>query len=343
MITMSNDYLDNIEWLLVNTQKILVKDEEEDIGFGYLPWERPPELYIRYGVVNLDKPPGPTSHQVTSWVKRILEVSKTGHGGTLDPMVTGVLPVGLERATLVMRYIVGSSKEYVGVIHLHCDIDDDMVESVFKLFVGRVYQKPPVRSSVRRKLRTRHIYRLDIIERMGRDILFRISCESGFYVRKLAHDIGLIIGCGAHLSELRRTRAGILDEHYRLVTLYDLVAAKYLWDEEGDFSMMRSVIIPMEYILKPFPKIIVKDSAVASVVYGAQLKAPGILALTSDIKKDERLVLLSKKGEAIAIAVSRYDADEIMDMDKGVVTITERVVMERDLYPPMWKSVKDTS
>ena len=334
---MSSDYIKDISWLLKPNQAIIVRDEEEDFGLGYPPWERPPEIYIRYGAINLDKPPGPTSHQVAAWVKRILRVSKTGHGGTLDPMVTGVLPIGLEKATLVMRYIVGSSKEYVGVMRLHSDISENELRMVFNLFRGRVYQRPPQRSSVRRRLRTRTIYGLDILEIDGRDILFHINCESGFYVRKLAHDIGLILGCGAHLAELRRIRAGPFDENHYLASLYDVVGAKYRWDEEDDFSLMRRVIVPLEYVFREFPKIVVKDTAVASIVYGAQLKIPGILAYSDDVVRDKRVILITRKGEAVAVAISKFSAEELRELDKGVAAITERVIMEKGIYPPMWK------
>ncbi len=332
--------IENIKWLLSESEELIFKAEEEDLGFGFKPWDRPEELYIKYGVINLDKPPGPTSHQVTAWVKHMLGLSKTGHGGTLDPMVTGVLPIGLEKATLVMRYIVGSSKEYVGIIHLHGDVSMDELNKVFSLFHGRIYQRPPKKSSVRRRLRTREIYSLEILEVEGRDVLFHISCESGFYVRKLAHDIGLILGCGAHLTELRRVRAGPFTEKHNLVTFYDIAKAKYIWENEGDFSEMRKIIMPMEYVFKEYPKIIIKDTAVASITYGAQLKAPGVLAYTNTLTKGRRAVLLSKKGEAVAVVISNVSAEELAEMDKGQIAVTERVVMEKGLYPPMWRKQK---
>lgn len=335
---MSN-FIRDLHWL-IGDRNIYIVDEEEDLGFGFNPWSRPEELYIRYGIVNLDKPPGPTSHQVTTWVKRILGVSKTGHGGTLDPMVTGVLPIGVEKSTVVMRYIVGSVKEYVGVMRLHDDVDPDEFESVFNLFRGRIYQRPPVRSSVRRRIRTRTIYSSEVLDMSNRDVLFRVECESGFYVRKYVHDIGLVLGVGAHMTELRRTRAGPFTEKEHLVSLYDLASAAYLWRNVGDFSLMREAIVPLEYILKMYPLIVIKDSAVASIIYGAQLKAPGILAYTDDVCKRGRVGLVTKKGELVAIAISQYDSNELSTIDKGVVAITERVVMEKGLYPPMWKTTK---
>lgn len=326
----------NIVNYLLENQKVVYVADEEDMGFGFYPNERPPEMYIRFGVINLDKPPGPTSHQVTTWVKNILEVSKAGHGGTLDPMVTGVLPIGIEKATAAMRYIVGSSKEYVGVIHLHADADIDDILTVFSMFKGRIYQRPPQRSSVRRKLRTRTIYELEVLEVENRDVLFRVYCESGFYVRKLAHDIGLILGVEAHLSELRRIKAGPFDEK-TIVDMYTLYAAAYEWKENEEFKYLKKVIQPVEVIFKSFPKIIVKDTAIASITYGASLKAPGVLGFTDDVKKDMRVALISKKGELISVAISLYNADELDRVDKGVIAVSERVFMDRDLYPPMWK------
>jgi len=326
----------SLRWLLSDRQELLVKAEEEDLGFGFDPRERPPELYIKYGVINLDKPPGPTSHQVTTWVKEILGVSKAGHGGTLDPMVTGVLPIGLEKATAAMRYVVGSSKEYVGIMRLHGDVDRGKLDEVFRMFRGRVYQRPPYRSSVKRKLRTREIYDLKILEVEGRDVLFWISCESGFYVRKLAHDIGLVLGVEAHLSELRRVRAGPFTED-TITDLYTLKAAAHKWAEEDDFTYLRRVIQPMEVVFRNYPKIFVKDTAVAAIAYGASLKAPGVLCVTSDVKRDSVVALMSKKGELIATAVSKYDAQDIVELDRGEVATIQRVFMERDLYPPMWR------
>lgn len=331
------DLIKNLYWLIGKDKNLIIIREEPDLGFGYNPWERPPEIYIRYGIVNLDKPPGPTSHQVTTWVKTILGVSKTGHGGTLDPMVTGVLPIGLEKGTLVMRYIVGSIKEYIGLMKLHGDVDQDKIQKVFNLFKGRIYQRPPVRSSVRRKLRSRTVYDSKIIEIDGRNILFWIKCESGFYVRKYVHDMGLVLGVGAHLAELRRIRAGPFSESEYLTNFYQLYAAYHLWEKWDNFVLMRKTIVPLEYVFKNFPLCVVKDTAVASIIYGGQLKAPGIIAYTSDLKKNKRVALVTKKGELVGVAISVYDSNELKNIDRGIVAKTERVIMEKGIYPPLWR------
>lgn len=340
---MLEKYVRNLRWISSKVQNWLIKGDEDDLGFGIDPFKRPPEMYIRYGVINLDKPPGPTSHQVASWVKRILSVSKTGHGGTLDPKVSGILPIGLERSTIVMRYVIGAAKEYVGLIHLHSAVPLSEIERVFSMFKGPVYQRPPQRSSVRRKLRTKNIYSLKILEIEGRNVLFSIVCESGFYVRKFAHDIGLILGCNAHLAELRRVRAGPFDEYTHLTTLYELAEAYYEWKENHNFNEVRKVIMPLEVVFRDYPKIIVKDTAVASIIYGAQLKAPGVLAVTDDLRKNSRVALITKKGELIAVAHALHDAKTISELKKGEVTKTERVIMEKGIYPPLWKSYNEAT
>jgi len=325
----------NFEWLS-SKEKFVVIDDDIDLGVGVHPLERNVDHYIRYGVINLDKPRGPTSHQVSTWVKKILNVNKAGHGGTLDPGVSGVLPIGIERATPAMRYIVGSVKEYVGVIRLHGDVKVSELERVLELFrKGRVYQKPPLRSSVRRKLRTREIYNFQVIEIEGRDILFKLKCESGFYVRKLAHDIGLILGVGAHLDELRRVSAGPFNEDVYLVTLYDVYAVKYYMDK-GDYSLLKKVILPIEYVFRNFPKLVIKDSAVASIAYGAQLKRPGIYAYSGHFRKGDIVALFTKRCELVAVTKMLYSLDEILRMEKGVISETLRVFIDRDAYPKMW-------
>lgn len=338
---MNNKELEkNFEWLSPE-DKFVVIDDDVDLDVGIHPLERDKDHYIMYGVINLDKPRGPTSHQVSTWVKRILNVNKAGHGGTLDPSVSGVLPIGIERATAAMRYIVGSVKEYIGIIRLHGDVKEPELESVLKLFrKGRVYQKPPLRSSVRRKLRTREIYYLQIIEMEGRDILFRINCESGFYVRKLAHDIGLILGIGAHLDELRRVSAGPFNEEEHLVTLYDIYAVKYYLDR-GDDSLLKKVILPIEYVFKGFPKLVIKDSAVASIAYGAQLKRPGIYAYSGQFRKGDIIALFTKRSELVAVTKLLYSLNDILEMEKGVISKTLRVFIDRDAYPRMWVKNRD--
>lgn len=160
------------------------------------------------GFIFLDKPAGIKSSDAAVCVKKLLRARKTGHSGTLDPGATGFLLIGLDRAVRYMDTLMGLDKEYEGVIKLHGDIPAGKVKGVAKEFVGEVSQVPPKKSAVVRKKRVRKVYSLDILSVKGREIKFRIRCEAGFYVRKLAHDLGIKLGTRAQLWELRRTAIG---------------------------------------------------------------------------------------------------------------------------------------
>ena len=314
-----------------------IKAEEEEGPWGKRPEERTVEELLQASIVNLDKPPGPTSHEVVSWVKRILNVKKAGHSGTLDPKVTGVLPIGINKGTKVLYALLNAGKEYVGVMLLHRDADIERVREVASEFVGKIYQRPPVKSSVKRRLRTRRIYWLEIPEMEGRYVLFRTGVEAGTYARKLCHDMGLVLGTGAHMVELRRTRVGPLKEDETLVTLQELSDAYYFWKEYGDEKYLKRYLLPVEKAVEHLPKIIIRDSAVAAIVYGANLTAPGVLAVEEGIKPGDLIAIMTKKGELVALAKALRTSEEIAEMEKGVVADTFRVIMEKGIYPVMWK------
>ena len=191
-------------------RKILVRKEAEtEEKYGCIPEYRKTEEIINYGIVNINKPKGPTSHQVSDFVQKILHINKSGHSGTLDPAVTGVLPVALGRATRIVQTLLTAGKEYVGIMHLHKNIEETKLrETIQKDFIGKIRQMPPLKSSVKRQLRTRTVYYFEIMEIEDKDVLFKVGTQAGTYIRKLIHDIGQKIGTGAHMAELRRTKAG---------------------------------------------------------------------------------------------------------------------------------------
>lgn len=164
--------------------EVLVKSEDvTDPQYGCPPDKRSVEELLKKGVINLDKPRGPTSHQVAAWVKDILRV-KTGHGGTLDPAVSGCLPIFLGSATRLAEVMLLSTKEYVCLMRLHKHAAKKDIMSLFSHFQGQIWQRPPVKSSVKRELRKREIYGVEVLEIEENDVLFRISCEAGTYIRK---------------------------------------------------------------------------------------------------------------------------------------------------------------
>jgi H/ACA ribonucleoprotein complex subunit 4 len=323
-----------------NKREIHIKNEDTtDPKYGSKPAERPAEQYIRYGVINLDKPAGPTSHEVAAWTKKILKLQTIGHGGTLDPKVTGVLPITLEDATKVVQALLYSGKEYICVMKLHGDAQESRIREVLGEFEDEIYQRPPLRSSVKRQIRTRRIYYNEFLEMNGRNVLFRVGCEAGTYIRKLCYDMGEIIGVGAHMQELRRTRSGPFSEDSQtFVTLHDVAYWFGEWQEKKDPSTLRKFIQPMETALKLMPKITVRDSAVDALCHGANLTAPGVLTVESDIAKGGLVSIFTQKGEAVALGRAELNTDEIVTASRGTVATLERVLMPRGTYPKTWKT-----
>lgn len=319
-------------------RKLVVRSKSlTDPKFGKKPEDRGIEEYIKYGVINLDKPSGPTSHEVVAWVKNILNLKKAGHGGTLDPKVTGILPITLEDVTKVVKSMLNAGKEYVCLMRLHEGINEEKIYETCREFEGEIIQRPPLKSAVKRRFRTRRIYYLKILEIEDRNVLFRVGCEAGTYIRKLCHDIGEASGCGAHMLELRRTKMGPFDES-TLVNLHDVLDAYRFLQEEGTEEFIREVIFPVERAVEHLPRIEIRDSAVDSLCHGADLAIPGISKLDWDMEKGELVAIFSLKGELVALGNSKMTSKDILTKETGIAVVSERVIMRPDTYPKMWKS-----
>jgi H/ACA ribonucleoprotein complex subunit 4 len=254
--------------------------------------------------------------------------------------VTGVLPITLEEGTRVVQALLYSGKEYIGVMRLHADVATERVKKVLGEFEDLIYQRPPLRSSVKRQLRTRRIYYLDFLEMEGRNVLFKVGCEGGTYIRKLCFDVGEVLGCGAHMQELRRTRAGPFVEDDSVI-LHDMAYWFMEWQEKKDEKLLKRFVQPMEHALGLVPKICIRDSAVDAVCHGASLTAPGILSLETGIQRDSMVAVMSLKGEAVALAKALTNSDECLNMEHGVVAKTMRVLMPRGTYPKRWRSGRE--
>ncbi len=231
-----------------------------------------------------------------------------------------------------------AGKEYVCVMRLHSDVPEDKVKKVLDEFQGPLYQRPPVRSAVKRQLRTRTIYYNDFIEMQERKVLFKVGCEAGTYIRKLCYDVGEVLGCGAHMQELRRTRVGPFIEDKSLVTLHDISYLFSQWQETKDESLLRKFVYPLEKALDLLPKIHVRDTAVDALCHGAHLTAPGVLSLDAGIKIDDTVAVFTQKGEAVTLAKAFVSSEKMLKMDHGFVAKTLRVMMPRGIYPKMWRS-----
>ena len=313
---------------------------DEDITnpeFGVYYDKRSIEQLLEYGLILVDKPPGPTSHEVVAWAKRILELPKIGHSGTLDPQVSGVLPLGLGEGTKALGVLLLGPKEYVGLGRLHSLPSKEKLQQTLDLFKGEIYQKPPQRSSVVRQTRTRTVYELELLEQKERLILLRVMCEAGTYIRKLYYDIGEILGFGGSMIELRRSKVYQFSEE-QLVTMHELTDAYYTWKETGDSEKLRNIILPIEHTLSEIKSVVIRDSAIDSLCHGAQLAIPGILQISPGLKQNDLVAVYSQKGEIVALAEALLSEPEIKENNKGYAFQTKRIIMKPNTYPKSWRT-----
>jgi len=303
------------------------------------PLQRPLKEYLSAGCINLDKPSNPSSHEVVSWIKNILRVEKTGHSGTLDPKVSGVLIVCIDKATRLVKSQQNAGKEYVAVFRLHGEVKDTKtIRQGLEKLVGAQFQRPPLISAVKRQLRVRSIYEFKLCDydperQMG---VYWIKCESGTYVRTHCVHLGIVLGVGAHMEELRRVRSGVTSENDHIATMHDVLDAQYMYDHERNEAYLRRVVRPLEALLVNHKRIIVKDSAVNAICYGAKVLVPGILFFDDGIEVGQEIVLVTTKGEAIALAIAMMTTSSIASLDHGLVAKIKRVIMERDTYSRKW-------
>lgn len=302
------------------------------------PDERSIADLLSFGVVNLDKPPGPSAHQVAGWVRDMAGVERAAHAGTLDPKVTGCLPVLLGDATRLAQVFLEGTKTYVAVLELHGPPPND-IEATVAEFEGEIYQKPPRKSAVARRLRTREVYDIEVREVRDRRALLSIRCESGTYVRKLCHDVGLALGTGAHMGDLRRTATDPFDDA-DLATLYDLSDALAFAGargtlatpdgssgsddrRDGDEDPLRAIVAPAERALSHLPRIIVARSAAEQVAHGAPVYAPGVLKYDEGVEKGDLLACYTPDEAAVCLGrlVGDPDADggEVVDLERVLV------------------------
>ena len=302
------------------------KEAETNPSYGCIPEQRPIRQLIEYGIVNLNKPSGPTSHQVADTVKKIVEVSRAGHSGSLDPHVSGVLPIALEKATRITEFLLLSEKEYVAWMHLHKEVEEERLKRTLNEFIGVITQLPPRKSAVKRQERQRKVSRIDILEIRKKEVLFSVSCQAGTYIRKLIHDMGQRLGVGAHMAQLIRTKAGpFTNKSWH--ALQDLKDAYEFCKEE-----IRKVILPYERAVDNLKKVWVLDSTVSSLCHGSSLGVPGIAKIEKNILPHDKIALMTLKGELVSIGVAQLSSQEMLLNAKGLAAIPYKVFMEPNTY-----------
>ncbi len=264
------------------------------------------------GFIVIDKPKGPTSHQIDYWVREITGIAKVGHVGTLDPQATGVLAMALGKATRLIDIAHEQPKEYVGIMKLHGDVERSRLDEVFREFIGEVIQLPPMRSAVARRLRTRKIYELELLEFTGRNVLFRVKCESGTYIRTLCVDMGYVLGTGANMTDLRRTKTGVFSED-QTVTLQDLSDAVEL-SKTGKPNMLKGMFHDPTFLFKEKAKIIVKDSTIHNISKGSDLYPGGIRKIIGEPMKGDRVMVSSESGKFLGTGIMLANFMDITDL-----------------------------
>ena len=316
---------------------IQLSESVTDERYGHYPYERPIPILFDYGLILIDKPSGPTSHEVASWVKKILNIEKSGHSGTLDPGATGLLPMGLGESTKALSILLLGPKEYYTIARIHSNFDKYILEKVLLEFHGEIYQRPPQRSSVKRITRIRKIHEIEYVEGNDKLILLRILCQAGTYIRKLIYDIGEILGSGATMVELRRTRVSHFFERDGLIKLHDLYNAFHLYNEKNDEENLRNVIKPIEVCFKDLPTVVIRDTAVDALCHGAQLAIPGISELSPSIQKNDLVAIYTLKGEIVGLAQSLMNIHEIVSNKNGISFTMNRLIMKPNTYPKGWR------
>ncbi len=311
------------------------EEAETSEKFGSIPEKRPVSELLEQGLVIVDKPFGPTSNQVSSWLKNELGVEKAGHFGTLDPNATGVLPVGLNRGTRVQEALSSADKEYVFEAELEESREDGDVSEALDSFEGTNTQVPPEKSAVKREERERDVYSTELLEVSEKKVLGKVSCESGFYVRVMVEHLGEKLDTGAERVELRRTRQGEITED-EASTLQDIDDAYHFYRDGNDEEEIRKVLHPVEKAINHLPKIAVKDSAVNAVANGADLGTTGISRLQDGINKGDMVAVITLKGELVALANAEMNSERMYDAD-GTAATLESVHMDPDTYPKRWK------
>ncbi|VFJ15084.1 RNA-guided pseudouridylation complex pseudouridine synthase subunit Cbf5 [Candidatus Nitrosocosmicus franklandus] len=322
---------------------VQISEAVSNENYGSYPTKRPISELLNYGLILLDKPPGNTSHEIVSYVKKILQLEKAGHSGTLDPGTTGLLPIGLEEGTKIIPVLLLGPKEYIALGRLHSHVPNTKLMEVIQEFTGPIFQKPPQRSSVKRQTRVRNVYELKLDDQFDRLLLLRVLCESGTYIRKLIYDIGEVLGVGASMIELRRTRVCNFSDESDFIRLHDLVDAFQTYKETKNEEKLRRIIHPIEIAMTHLPAVTVRDTAIDALCHGAQLAIPGVVSISKNIKKGDLVGIYSLKGEVVGLGVSLLDYEEFFSNKKGICFQIKRIVMKPNTYPKFWSTTATTT
>ena len=314
-------------------------DAKTSAAHGCSPDERSVEELLEAGMIVIDKPPGPNSHQVSAWARDILGMDKLGHGGTLDPFATGVLVLLSGRAMRLTKKVLAHDKTYVGVLRAPSNFNQEALERAIAQLSGQVYNVPPEVSAVKIQVRSRNM-ETTLIDVDGRDAAIQVTCEAGTYIRTLARDLGLLLGHPIELKELRRTKSGRYSESH-CVTLQDLKDAVWLWKEKGEEQAIRKIVAPIESLVVDLPAVVVKDGAAGAIAHGAPLMRPGIISIEENLERGDTVRMMTLKGELVSMGAMLTRTEMVQEMESGEVARPELVFLPPETYPRAWKKAQD--
>ena len=315
--------------------RIQLGDKSKPSNHGIDPENLTIEQRLSSGFILLDKPPGPTSHQIASWVRDLLGLERLGHGGTLDPFATGVLPLMAGKSMKLTKGILKTDKTYIAVLKFAQETNAEALNDVIDKLTGRIYNVPPEISAVKVQVRTRKIYSFELIESTSKQAIVKIACEAGTYIRTIARDMGLLLGYNVELKELRRENSGrfnLMD----CVTLQEIADAVWLWKECDNSTAMEKIIHPTEKLLLDKPYIIVKDSAASALCHGAPLLRPGLIEVSDKLSNGLEVAAFTSKNEVVGIVKMSKDFTEISNETSGEIGKPVMILMEQERYPPQW-------
>jgi len=315
---------------------ILDSEAKTDDEIGKIPDMRTVEERLEAGFILLDKAAGPSSHQVASWARDMFGLERLGHGGTLDPFATGVLPLMAGKSMKLTKKILTHNKTYICVFRFASEPDSKMLEEVMSNMTGRVFNVPPEISAVKIQVRSRRIFKFEKLDFKNNQMVARVECEAGTYIRTMARDMGLLLNMKVELKELRREVSGIFKLE-DCVTLQQLADAYWLWKELSQPEALLRIIHPVEKLLLDYPSVTVKDSAAAALSHGAPLLRPGIVSIDPAIADGRDIVVNTMKGETVGIVNMLVTSDSVKAMESGEIARPSMVLLNQDLYPRRWK------
>ena len=315
--------------------RVTLSEVSRSSSHGINPEEMTVEQRLNSGFILLDKPPGPTSHQIASWVRDLLGLDRLGHGGTLDPFATGVLPLMAGKSMKLTKGILKTDKSYIAVLKFSQSTDRNELMEVIEKLSGRIYNVPPEISAVKVQVRTRKIHQFELIELSESVAIVKIVCEAGTYIRTIARDMGLMLGYKVELKELRRENSGRFSLE-DCVTLQQIADAVWLWKECDKPDAIKKIIHPTEKLLLNKPYIVVKDSAASALCHGAPLLRPGIIEVSNKLSAGLEVAAFTTKNEVVGIVKMSKDFAEISSTTNGEVGKPVMILMEQDRYPPQW-------